>query len=308
MITPTLLDVAAITGLWPIGDDYHSASAAANPISIPTDNISFSRFIKDHCVDCAEVITQLAPQVVSPVAHSSKDKPVVIEDDDDDDEDDNVSLADKLKSRKRKPKPAASASQKRAKGVGASTTSGASKLASDAQPEVDGKEGGGDASIQADVHEHSISNPPSRENAPAPKPAKSKAEGETQGATSPIREAETLPGKDDTPMPPPKSSATMQPSPQAKGGSSSHVSSEKLDTLFEEDPLAALDGFLDGTLNLDSPPHQADATAETAQSSGVANFQQVEESMGRLKAIVFASGFLDQAKAIHDGSGNLHGL
>ncbi|XP_057451409.1 uncharacterized protein LOC130743266 [Lotus japonicus] len=105
----------------------------------------------------AEVITRPAPQVISPVAHSSKDKPVVIEDDDDDDddEDDDVSLADKLKSRKRKPKPVASASQKRAKGAGVSTTSGASKLASDAQPEVDDKEGGGDAAIQADVHEHS---------------------------------------------------------------------------------------------------------------------------------------------------------
>ncbi|XP_057446429.1 uncharacterized protein LOC130738462 [Lotus japonicus] len=43
-----------------------------------------------------------ALQVISPVAHSSKDQPVVIEDDDDDDdEDDDVSLADKLKSRKR---------------------------------------------------------------------------------------------------------------------------------------------------------------------------------------------------------------
>ncbi|XP_057422973.1 uncharacterized protein LOC130716934 isoform X2 [Lotus japonicus] len=305
----------------------------------------------------AEVITRLAPQVISPVAHSSKDKPVVIEDDDDDDEDDDVSLADKLKSRKRKPKPVASASQKRAKGAGVSTPSGVYKLASDAQPEVV------DAAIQASVHEHSTSNLPSRETSPAPNPAKSKAEGvekppkaassakktstsegrkkvrsksghksprrsrsstnsspskesacqvslyfscfvgssnmhftlqETQGATSPIREAEPLPGKDDNPMPPPKSTATVQPSPQAKGGSSSHVSSEKLDTLFEEDPLEALDGFLDGTLEWDSPPHQADATAETAQSSGVANFQQSEESMGRLKAIVFASGFLDQ--------------
>ncbi|XP_057448031.1 uncharacterized protein LOC130739675 [Lotus japonicus] len=55
MITPTLLDVAAITGLWPIGDDYHSVPAAAKPISIPTDNISFGRFIKDHYVENDEV-------------------------------------------------------------------------------------------------------------------------------------------------------------------------------------------------------------------------------------------------------------
>ncbi|XP_057428984.1 uncharacterized protein LOC130722314 [Lotus japonicus] len=55
MITPTLLDVAAITGLWPIGDDYHSAPAPVKPISIPTDNISFSRFIKDHYVESGEV-------------------------------------------------------------------------------------------------------------------------------------------------------------------------------------------------------------------------------------------------------------
>ncbi|XP_057445953.1 uncharacterized protein LOC130738071 [Lotus japonicus] len=294
----------------------------------------------------AEVITQPAPQVISPVAHSSKDKPVVIEDDDDNDEDDNVSLADKLKGRKRKAKLAALVGQKKAKGAGASTASKASTLVSDAQPEGNGKEGGGDAAIQADVHEHSISNPPSHENSPAPNPAKSKAEGvekppkaassakktstsegrrkvrsksghksphrsksstnsspsrgstcqETQGATSPIREAEALPGKDDNPMPPPKSTATVQLSPQAKGDSSSHVSSEKLDTLFEEDSPAALDGFLDDTLEWDSPPHQADVTAETAQSSGVANLQQIEVSMGRLKAIVFDSGFLDRIR------------
>ncbi|XP_057443227.1 uncharacterized protein LOC130735144 [Lotus japonicus] len=247
---------------------------------------SFQNFSVVHV---AEVITQPTPQVISPVAHSSKDKPVVIEDDDDDDEDDNVSLADKLKGRKRKTKPAASVSQKKAKGTGASTTSKVSTLVSDAQPEGDGKEGGGDAAIQADVHEHSISNPPSRENSPAPNLAKSKVEGvekppkaaslakktstsvgrrkvrrksghksphrsksstnsspskgstcqETQGATSPIREAEALPGKDANPMPPPKSTAT---------------------------------------------------------SSGVANLQQIEESMGRLKAIVFDSGFLDRIR------------
>ncbi|XP_057452111.1 uncharacterized protein LOC130743914 [Lotus japonicus] len=295
----------------------------------------------------AEVITKPAPQVTSPVAHSSKDKPIVIEDDDDDDEDDNVSLADMLKGRKRKPKPAPSASQKKARGAGVSTTNKTSKLVSDAQPEIDGKEGGGDAALQADVHEHSTSNPPSRENSPAPNPAKSKTEGvekppkaassakktstsegrrkvrsksghksphrsksstnsspskgsthqETQGATSPIRETEALLDKDASPMPPPKSTATVQLWPQAKGGSSSHVSSEKLDILFEEDPLAALDGFLDGTLEWDSPPRQPDVTAETAQSSGNANLQQIEESMGRLKAIIFDSGFLDQIRA-----------
>ncbi|XP_057434701.1 uncharacterized protein LOC130727559 [Lotus japonicus] len=293
----------------------------------------------------AEVITQPAPRIISRVAHSSKDKPIEVEDDDD--EDDNVSLADKLKGRKRKAKPTASVSQKKAKGAGASTTSKASTLVSDAQLEVDGKEGGGDAAIQADVHEHSTSNAPSRGNSPAPNPTKSKVGGvkkppkaassvkktstsegrrkirsksghksphrsksstnsssskgstrqETQGATSPIRETETLPDKDTSPVPPPKSTAIVQLSPQAKGGPSSHVSSEKLDTLFEEDPLAALDGFLDGTLEWDSPPRQADATAETAQSSGLANLQQIEESLGRLKAIVFDSGFLDQIQA-----------
>ncbi|XP_057452990.1 uncharacterized protein LOC130744845 [Lotus japonicus] len=82
-----------------------------------------------------------------------------------------------MESRKRIPKPVASASQKRAKGVGVSTPSGASKLASDAQTEVADKEGGGGAAIQTDVHEHSTSNPPSRENSPAPIPAKSKTEG-----------------------------------------------------------------------------------------------------------------------------------
>ncbi|XP_057432277.1 uncharacterized protein LOC130725031 [Lotus japonicus] len=55
MITPTLLDVAAITGLWVVGDDYHSSAVPTKPIAISTDNIAFSRFIKDHYVEEGEV-------------------------------------------------------------------------------------------------------------------------------------------------------------------------------------------------------------------------------------------------------------
>ncbi|XP_057457307.1 uncharacterized protein LOC130748161 isoform X2 [Lotus japonicus] len=55
MLSPTLLDVAAITGLWVVGDDYHSSVAPTNPIAIPTDNIAFSKFIKDHYVENGEV-------------------------------------------------------------------------------------------------------------------------------------------------------------------------------------------------------------------------------------------------------------
>ncbi|XP_057443868.1 uncharacterized protein LOC130736024 [Lotus japonicus] len=55
MITPTLLDVAAITGLWVVDDDYHSSTAPTKPIAISTDNIAFSRFIKDHYDEDGEV-------------------------------------------------------------------------------------------------------------------------------------------------------------------------------------------------------------------------------------------------------------
>ncbi|XP_057425834.1 uncharacterized protein LOC130719219 [Lotus japonicus] len=55
MITPTLLDVAAIAGLWPMGDDYHSTAAPTAPIAISTENVAFGRFVKHHYVEEGEV-------------------------------------------------------------------------------------------------------------------------------------------------------------------------------------------------------------------------------------------------------------
>ncbi|XP_057418556.1 uncharacterized protein LOC130712755 [Lotus japonicus] len=55
MITPTLLNVAAIASLWPMGDDNHSTAVPTAPIVISTENVSFSRFIEYHYVEEGEV-------------------------------------------------------------------------------------------------------------------------------------------------------------------------------------------------------------------------------------------------------------
>ncbi|XP_057418612.1 uncharacterized protein LOC130712815 [Lotus japonicus] len=92
-------------------------------------------------------------------------------------------------------------------------------------------------------------------------------------------------------------------SPQAKGGSaspktaaSSHASSERLNALLVQDPLATIQSFLDGTLNLDSPPPHAETT-ETAQSRELASSGRVEEALAKLKGLVFDEGFVDKVCA-----------